>query len=160
MEYRLHGLTQYSPPYTGKAPRYLPSVLNSFGHFVLRLFLFDALTLGIHLLDPTNLGAMEAAVGLKDWDAGIATMSQKTGLPREVMPVLMTAVSTMITYAGVGVGWDQHALMAVGSGLWAPEEWPPVMRAPWKSQSLNELWGRRYHTVRPSLPHWLYWDAC
>lgn len=147
MEYRLHGLTQYSPPYTSSNARYLPTVLHHFSYFILRLFIFDALTLLVHILDPTNLGAILPRVTPGNWDQGMNTISTKTGVPVWLVPSICTLVSTIMTYAGVGVGWDQHAMLAVGSGLWAPEEWPKIMNQPWKSQSLNEVWGRRYHTV-------------
>jgi hypothetical protein len=147
MEYRLHGLTQHSAPYTPTSTSYLPAVLNHLSHFLLRLLIFDGLTLLVHVLDPTNLGAMHDRIIPGNWDQGMATMATNTGLPRWLIPTMLTAISTVMTYAGVGCGWDQHALMAVGSGLWTPAEWPQVMIAPWRSQSLNELWGRRYHTV-------------
>jgi hypothetical protein len=40
------------------------------------------------------------------------------------------------------------ALVGVGSGIWIDEEWPEFMDEPWKSDSLNDLWGKRYHQVR------------
>jgi hypothetical protein len=42
------------------------------------------------------------------------------------------------------------ALVGVGSGVWIDEEWPEFMDEPWKSDSLNDLWGKRYHQVRPA----------
>ena len=37
----------------------------------------------------------------------------------------------------------------VGSGIWIDEEWPRFMDQPWRADSLNDLWGKRYHQVSP-----------
>jgi len=42
------------------------------------------------------------------------------------------------------------ALLGVGSGVWIDEEWPEFMDEPWKADSVNDLWGKRYHQVSPA----------
>lgn len=148
MEYRLLGLTQYSPAYKAGTRGYLRTTTSHLAHFILRLIIFDGLTLLIHRLDPLNLGRVANPGEMRDWDAGMQTIASKLDVPRFLVPVGFTLVSTIIIWAGVAVGWDQHAFYAVGSGIWSAEEWPAVMDKPWMSTSLNELWGRRYHTVR------------
>lgn len=49
--------------------------------------------------------------------------------------------------AGTMGTYHMFALIGVGSGVWIDEEWPRFMDQPWKSDSLNDLWGKRYHQV-------------
>ena len=49
-----------------------------------------------------------------------------------------------------GIEWGYHsfALLAVGSGIWETESWEVDMfDAPWKADSMMDLWGRRWHQV-------------
>lgn len=41
------------------------------------------------------------------------------------------------------------AFLGIGSGIYLDEEWPSLMNQPWRSDSLNDLWGKRYHQVSP-----------
>lgn len=147
-EFRLHGLTDHSPPYRSNQRSYFDALRSHFGFWVLRLFIFDTLTLGLHLLDPGNLGAIRSFGGpRRDWNTSMETIAWKTGVPRVIVPWAVTLQFIVVTCAGVALGHDQYTFLAVGSGIWADEEWPAVMNKPWMSTSLNELWGHKYHTV-------------
>lgn len=52
--------------------------------------------------------------------------------------------STMVAMQGT---YHLFALLGVGSGIYLDEEWPRFMDRPWKADSLNDLWGKRYHQV-------------
>lgn len=82
-----------------------------------------------------------------DWDRGIATISDRSGLPLAIVIPALILLGSVVTYLGMSLVWHPVAMLCIGSGVWVPEEWPKVMDRPWMACSLNELWGKRYHQV-------------
>ena len=49
---------------------------------------------------------------------------------------------------GLSLVYHFGALVTVGSGLWEPESWEAdLFDAPWKADSVMQLWGNRWHQV-------------
>ena len=74
-------------------------------------------------------------------------MAKQTGLPGWVLEVVMTLNYGWLIYISMLCGWHILAFVGTATGLWADDEFPPLMDAPWKAESHNELWGKRYHQV-------------
>ena len=62
------------------------------------------------------------------------------------------AVAFAVLFAMQGT-YHLFAFLGIASGLYADEEWPAFMDRPWVADSLNDLWGKRYHQVSPTTPH-------
>ncbi len=66
--------------------------------------------------------------------------------------MLIEMVCEFSIAAGVwqGISWGYHTLafLTVGSGLWEVESWEvDLFDAPWKADSMMDLWGRRWHQL-------------
>lgn len=114
---------------------------------VFYLMLYDLLFRFIVVLAPDSFGHPSRTGG--DFPAWVATLAPEWG------------ISWWITWAGLG--WvfmggimlalhGQYHLVAtlfLALGYNADEEWPAPIRRPWMADSLNDLWGKRYHQVSP-----------
>lgn len=107
----------------------------------------DLFTYPIYRLDPDNLGRPWSIGDAHDWAAGLTTMAQKTGLPGWVVGVLVTLNYGWLIYLSMYCMWHMLAFIGCATGLYADDEFPPLMDAPWMAQSQNELWSKRYHQV-------------
>lgn len=115
------------------------------------IFHFTLLDIILHpayILDPTGVGSPYPGGG---GDLGKFCARYGGGGKEWVVWVWM------ILAAGVGMcvatmgTYHLFALFFVGSGIWIDEEFPRFMDQPWRADSLNDLWGKRYHQVSPVL---------
>jgi hypothetical protein len=113
------------------------------------IFLMDLFIYPLYMLDPTGFGSPcpipeDRAQGRGDI---VAFCVKEVGSWWWALWIWLTfeiAAATMVAMMGT---YHMLALIGVGSGIWLDEEWPQFMDAPWKSDSLNDLWGKRYHQV-------------
>ena len=69
-------------------------------------------------------------------------------------PILDLARATAITWiSGLGVCtiidtfYDVFTLIGVALLQQHPTQWPPISDAPWRAESLSEMWSKRWHQV-------------
>ncbi|EIW74078.1 hypothetical protein CONPUDRAFT_160458 [Coniophora puteana RWD-64-598 SS2] len=60
---------------------------------------------------------------------------------------LLTHVSLFAGFAFMSLLYTCIAFFAVLLLRHVPDQWPPLFDAPWRSTSLRELWGRRWHQL-------------
>ena len=68
-----------------------------------------------------------------------------TGIPAWVWRLPCTFLLACWLHAVMALWYHGLALLGLLSGLWTGEEFPRLMDWPIKSDSLGELWGKRYH---------------
>lgn len=107
------------------------------------------------------------------WHFGQETIANPNGIPNAIptfldnnpfvilpntsnpIPVPKFVVEQLIKLflaAGIwqGITWGYHsiAFVAVGSGIWEVESWEvDIFDAPWKTDSLLDMWGKRWHQI-------------
>lgn len=106
------------------------------------------------------------------WNFGASTIADARGVPSAVETFLDTTrfvlfprfgavpVPTLIVevivelslgagiWQGISMGYHSFAALAVGSCLWEVESWEvDIFDAPWKADSLLDMWGRRWHQL-------------
>jgi hypothetical protein len=64
-----------------------------------------------------------------------------------VVVIIELSIATAVWQA-ISMGYHTVALMAVASGLWETEAWEvDIFDAPWKADSILDMWGRRWHQI-------------
>ena len=121
---------------------YFSSITYHATNMIFHITLLDFILYPFYILDPTGLGSPHPGGGgdLKGF------CKRFGGLWWIYWGWGAFAVGVGICVATMGT-YHMFALMGVGSGVWIDEEWPRFMDQPWKSDSLNDLWGKRYHQV-------------
>lgn len=66
-------------------------------------------------------------------------------VPRLVLSTTVHILTGNFIIMGLEGSYDIFALIGVGLLGQSPSEWPGFMDHPWKSQSLHELWAKRWH---------------
>jgi len=61
--------------------------------------------------------------------------------------VLLAYAALFAGFAFMSLLYSCAAFLGVLILLQAPEQWPPLFDAPWRSTSLRDLWGRRWHQL-------------
>ncbi|KAI0700291.1 hypothetical protein BC835DRAFT_1328180 [Cytidiella melzeri] len=92
--------------------------------------------------------------GIKILPGGIGSATGGTVFLPDLPPVPRYIFSTMICVAGITgmiAGFNTLnslcTLVAVGILGQSPEQWPPLMHNPWASDSIADLWARRWHQM-------------
>ncbi|ORY23420.1 hypothetical protein BCR39DRAFT_549199 [Naematelia encephala] len=68
--------------------------------------------------------------------------------PKMLVLIVMLLSLAIGVWQGLLLGYHSFALVAVGSGVYEVEAWEvDFMDAPWKGDSLLDLWGRRWHQL-------------
>lgn len=67
--------------------------------------------------------------------------------PRYLISTAIHMLTGIALLAGFGMVYDLTTLVGVGVFNNSPLSWPPVTDDPWSSQSLHELWARRWHQL-------------
>lgn len=106
-----------------------------------------------YMIDPDGLGsptrlslAGDASVSLPAFCSS-STTSYLAGVGCWVW--FAVAVALAVLFAMIGT-YHLFAFLGIASGLYVDEEWPPFMDRPSVADSLNDLWGKRYHQVSPA----------
>jgi hypothetical protein len=115
---------------------------------IFNIVLMDLFIYTAYMLDPTGFGspfpAQDRRQGRGDVVAFCAETAGTWWWFLWGWMAFVIAAGTMVAMMGT---YHMLAVVGVGSGIWIDEEWPPFMDAPWKADSLNDLWGHRYHQV-------------
>lgn len=125
---------------------YLRSVLSHFAGLVLQITLMDLLLYPGYILDPTGLGSPNTPTTPLDLVGFCFRPERSIAAGLGLWVWFAVALGLGIVCATMGC-YHLFALIGIGSGVYLDEEWPRFMNQPWKAQSLNELWGKRYHQV-------------
>lgn len=139
---------------------YLHGLLKHMWGMYVHLIGLDLATYIPYRLAPKTFGSYKAlypsvrpdrSVPLGNFSGWCADLGAQWGIPAEAVRVLMTFLAGAAQGLGLCCTWHLCCVLYVGSGLWLEEECPRFWNQPWKSTSLNELWGQRYHqTLRVS----------
>jgi len=123
---------------------YFSSITYHATNMIFHVTLMDLILYPAYLLDPTGLASPHPGGG-----GDIMAFCEQHGYERYWW--LVWAWLAFAVGAGTGVAtmgtYHMFALIGVGSGIWIDEEWPRFMDQPWRADSLNDLWGKRYHQV-------------
>jgi hypothetical protein len=116
---------------------------------IFHIVLMDLFIYSIYILDPTGFGSPSLIRENRQQGRGdIVAFCVEVGgdwwLALWIWLAFVIAAATMVAMMGT---YHMLAFLGVGSGIWIDEEWPAFMDAPWKADSLNDLWGKRYHQV-------------
>lgn len=127
----------------------LRHVIHSYVHFVV----FDTL---MHLARYYGSGTLNQPDGYPDALDALMSIKSFVLLPRTYpirLPNSIVEIACELSLAaGVwqSLSWGYHliAFLLVGSGFWETESWEvDLFDAPWKADSLMDLWGKRWHQV-------------
>ena len=130
---------------------YLRAVLYHLAFAYIHLLFIDISTYPAYRLAPDSFGSPHLVGG--DFGRWCTDLASSTGIPRPMIWSLWALNIAMTVYQGMASVSHTTALVAIASGVYLDEEWPKVLRKPWLSTSLNELWSKRYHqTLRVSYP--------
>ena len=85
--------------------------------------------------------------------AGVGSITGGSTIIDETLPFLVrhlrASIITVFTafsgYAAMQMGYDLFTIPAVLFLGQDPAQWPPAFDAPWRSTSLSDFWGRRWH---------------
>lgn len=66
-------------------------------------------------------------------------------LQRLLHASILTGIYISIIYCTVDMSYHIIAFCCVSVVGYAPEQWPPVFDAPWRSTSVGDFWGKRWH---------------
>jgi hypothetical protein len=109
---------------------------------IIQITIMDILLYPAYYLDPNGIGS-------PDNNGGDLTLFCKEVGGRGWWVVwgwmgFAIASATLVAMMGT---YHMFALVGVASGIWIDEEWPELTDQAWKADSLNDLWGKRYHQV-------------
>lgn len=117
---------------------------------IFHLTLLDIILYPAYFLDPTGVGSPYPAGG-GDLRAFCGRYGSFEWI---VWGWMIFAAGAGLCVATMGT-YHLCAMVGVGSGIWIDEEFPRFMDQPWRADSLNDLWGRRYHQLlRDTLILW------
>lgn len=137
------------------------ATLRHIGHFLVHYTTLDTLLYLMGTLGPTTIGNPRGAPNaLHDFVYNNTYISLPRLYPTVVPPIIVEAVTTLGmavgTWQGFSMGYHFFAALAVGSALWETESWElDLFDAPWKAESMLDLWGKRWHQlfrVSPPFP--------
>ena len=74
-----------------------------------------------------------------------SVLAKKSLEPSLLVRVYLAAILGAGFYLMISIAHHAVACIGVLSGVWLPEEWPDIMDRPWLADSVNDLWGKRYH---------------
>lgn len=141
-----------NPPLS-KGRGYLHSVIYHLIGFLFHTSMMDITLYPAFMVDPTGLGSTgptgrREVVSLQGFCAVSGRWGRALGFGCWFWFAFAVAVATIFAMMGT---YHLFALIGVGSGLYLDEEWPRFMVQPWKADSVNDLWGKRYHQASLSL---------
>ncbi|KAK4689182.1 hypothetical protein P7C73_g941, partial [Tremellales sp. Uapishka_1] len=150
-EPRLLGIAPYSPPFPTARKPYRDHLEHHFVRALTGVSCIALLALPFYLWHPLALGAPTVTMSHSAWCADLAT---RFGMSYYLVKALALGQVASLVCLSLASQWHLLALIGIASGIWRGEEWVQFMDQPWRSTSLNELWGRRYHqTLRGFLRH-------
>lgn len=131
------GQTTYVPPFT----RPLDS-RRAFLVATLRSFITNYLTLDFcESMIKTFPGGIGTPLG------GSIFYPDLSPVPRYLVSTFLHMLTGTALLAGFGMIYDLSTLFAVGVIGTSPTSWPPVVEDPWVTESMHELWARRWHQL-------------
>jgi hypothetical protein len=68
-------------------------------------------------------------------------------LPRYTFSTILAAISGTAMVAGFNTLHYLGTLIGVGVLGQSPEQWPPLTNNPWSSESISDLWAKRWHQM-------------
>ncbi|EIW84613.1 hypothetical protein CONPUDRAFT_96921 [Coniophora puteana RWD-64-598 SS2] len=68
-------------------------------------------------------------------------------IPRFARSSILSVLSATLVYAVLRWEYEIFAVLAVSLAGQDPAQWPPAFDEPWRSTSLREFWGRRWHQL-------------
>ncbi|KIJ66735.1 hypothetical protein HYDPIDRAFT_85404 [Hydnomerulius pinastri MD-312] len=104
--------------------------------FILHLVLCDFLQFGVQSVAPDTIGA---PIGGSIFDPLLPPV--KRYLRSTAISLLFGTSIYTITHAF----YDATSVFGVALLRQSPDQWPPLFDSPWRSTSLRELWGDRWH---------------
>lgn len=146
-----------NPPLTQSQRGWPRAVLSHLGGFMLHIGLMDLVLYPIHHLDPYGLGSAEPPQKPNDL-VGFCVERAGGGYAWVIWWLAFAvALGVAMVFAMIGT-YHLFAFLGIASGLYLDEEWPAFTDSPFVSDSLNDLWGKRYHQVSLSRPPTLPFD--
>lgn len=127
---------------------YLRSVTTHLAGFIFHTSMMDITLYPGFMLDPTGLGCPAPEARRQDVDLSAFCVG-RAGSGQGCWVWFAFAVAVATIFAMIGT-YHLFAFVSIGSGLYLDEEWPRFMVDSWRADSLNDLWGRRYHQASPS----------
>lgn len=124
---------------------YLRSSAHHLGWMGFHLVMLDLNTYVAYRLAPETFGSPHMVGG--DFSAWCGDLARVTGIPKPLVRLFWTLNLAHTNCQGLCCSWHILAVVGVATGVYLDEEWPKIMRKPFLSTSLNELWGTRYHQI-------------
>lgn len=109
------------------------------------LVIYDLLFRSVVVISPDTFGHPSRRGG--DFPSWVAELSEEWGLPWWVIWAGLGWVFMVGIMVALHGQYHLTAAAFIGLGYNTDEEWPKPMGRPWLADSLNDLWGHRYHQV-------------
>lgn len=135
----------------------LAAFARHLGHFLFIYCLEDALFTFVRAVGPDALAPPGGRAWLPQYDhivPGLIAETRTILLPSTIgyvvppfyVGVVLKAAAPMMIWGMLSGVYHLGAILCIGSGFWEPETWDTDMfDAPFRSTSLRDLWGRRWH---------------
>ena len=140
-------------PYVGRGRTRLRACLRHATHSYFHYVILDTLLIIIRHFGPDTVGNPNGYPNaLSTFTSSKPYVLFPQHYPLHLPPWIIEIIAELSLAIGLwqGISWGYHffAMCAVGSGLWETESWEVDMfDAPWKADSILDLWGRRWHQV-------------
>ncbi|ORY31802.1 hypothetical protein BCR39DRAFT_525445 [Naematelia encephala] len=144
-------------PFPTRPPRRfhtVRAVIEHLSSFFSYLLIFELGTYIAFRLAPDTIGSPNLVGG--DFAAWCRHLAIGWGVPVWSVWAFWTATLLVLTSSSTPSVYHLLAAVSIALGLYSPEEWPPMIKSPWKSTSINELWGKRHHQL---LKDWMLYYA-
>lgn len=138
-----HITLDYNPKPNPSSRIYAQSLRYHLFRSLWNLPLLDIFTYPAFRSAPTTLGSPFYIGGnFYSWRAALAS---QWNLPEIVVQAFLAFNVAATTYCGMLMSWHAVAFIFIASGLWVDEECPDIIHKAWLADSVNDLWGKRYH---------------
>ena len=82
----------------------------------------------------------------------ISPDSPTLGVSVTLARLLWAVPYMLLAWNGECLFWHGFAILGIGSGLYGGDEWSRIMDKPWRAESVNDFWGRRWHNLMTVCP--------
>jgi Membrane bound O-acyl transferase family len=130
--------TGHFPPFTRSTESTTIFLLGSFASSAAQFVATDILQYIIQWISPSTFATFE---GGTIFDPSLPP------LLRYSRSSLITLLGGMAIYLNLCADYDLFACIGIAVFRQHPTQWPPLFHRPWKSRSLCELWGKRWHQL-------------